>query len=250
LTVSIIFISVVTWVSWRRLVKQDRQQEKNSDVQIAAFFGSGVISYLLVFTANWLFTNPRPDIIPRLLMPMYLGVVLGLLGSWALIQEAWFSSRNWLVRMVPVLLTIISIYWYSPQMVDVITQSQENNTVIAYRWRDSQIMNALKGLPADQVIISNKAETVLMWADRPAHDLFEHLNPSFIRETAVYGSDETDVLQKTFQQGAALVIFHDFPDQLYGMYGERGRERLMTIFDGLTVFGQYPEGTIYLYPSQ
>ena len=89
-----------------------------------------------------------------------------------------------------------------------------------------------------------------MWADRPAYDLMENLNPDFMKQNSSYGSDDTDAAQRVFRQGAVLVVFNDFPDQFESIYKRRGRERLATIFDGLTIIGQYPDGTIYMYPSK
>jgi hypothetical protein len=99
-------------------------------------------------------------------------------------------------------------------------------------------------------VISNKSETVAMWADRPAYDLMENLHPGFLQDSSSYGSDSTDSAQEAFQQGAALVVFNDFNDQFEATYGQRGQERLKTIFDGLTILGRYPDGVIYIYSSK
>ena len=88
-----------------------------------------------------------------------------------------------------------------------------------------------------------------MWADRPALELFDYLTPGFVKEDFVYGLDEQDAAQREFRRGAILVIFSDFPAQFESIYRNRGKERLLTIFDGLTVLGQYPDGTIYIYPE-
>ena len=250
LIVTFLVVSVITWIAGRHLAKKDRVQKFGLDVQIAAFFGIGVVSYIAFFTVSWLFTYPQPDLIDRLLMPIYFGVTLGLLGCWAVIRNAWLSSANLFAQTIPWLLVFIAIYWYYPQLIDVIIRSYENNTVTAYRWKDSQVIHALEDLPADQLIISSKSEAVLMWADRPAYDLMENLNPDFMKQNSPYGSDDTDAAQRVFRQGAVLVVFNDFPDQFESIYKRRGRERLATIFDGLTIIGQYPDGTIYMYPSK
>ena len=154
------------------------------------------------------------------------------------------------MRIVPWLLAALLIYWYIPQIGDVIQQASKNDTVLSARWQNSQIIQAVKALPSDQVIVSNKSEMIAMWADRPAYDLMENLQLGFIKNNSPYGSDSTDSAQNAFRQGATLVVFNDFKEQFESTYGNRAKERLPTLFQGLTVVGEYPDGVIYLYSSK
>lgn len=242
-------IAAVTWIAGRRLTGKDRAIKSSPNVQLSLFFGVAVISYFVVFMATWLFTLPQTPINDRLLMPVYFTGVLGLLSCWGVLQKA-FPPTNLSLRLTPWLLAILMIYWYYPQVVGVIEESHKNDTVMAYRWRDSDVLHALKELPAGQIIISNKSETVVMWADRPAYDLMENLQPGFMKQNSSYGSDDTDAAQEAFRQGAVLVVSNDFKNQFESTYGHRGKERLATIFDGLIIAGQYSDGTIYMYPSK
>lgn len=246
LIVAFFIISAVTWVAGLRLAKRNRDCKYNPDVQMSVFFGVVTVSYIVFFTITWLFTIPPTPINDRLLMPIYFGGLLGLLGCWAVWREAWWSSANSLIRVAPWLVAIVMIYWYYPQAVRVVIQSYENNTIIAYRWQDSQVIHALQNLPAGQPVISNNSAAVMMWADRPAYDLMDNLNPDFMKQNFPYGSDDTDAAQRIFREGAVLVVFNDFPYQLDVAYGRHGRERLATIFDGLTIVGQYSDGMIYI----
>jgi hypothetical protein len=240
-------LSVITWILVRRSVTKDGDVRSDADIQLGVFFGAAVASYYIVFMATWLFTVPQTPINDRLLLPVYFFAVLALLSGWAVWQKATFPANPWM-RILPWLFALLMAYWYYPQVTDVIWESNENDTILAYRWRDAEVIRALKALPAGQGIVSNKSETVILWADRPAYDLMENLHPGFIKQDSPYGSDDTDPAQRAFRQGAALVLFSDFTNQFESTYGERGKGRLETIIAGLAVAGRYPEGVIYLYP--
>jgi len=56
-----------------------------------------------------------------------------------------------------------------------------------------------------------------------------------------------DPLQSVFcKQGAALVIFEDFPTQFKDKVGEATLAQMPGLFAGLPVYGNYPDGNIYL----
>jgi hypothetical protein len=196
---------------------------------------------------TWLFTVPQTPINDRLLMPIYFAAVLALLSGWSVWRKVISPAQPWM-RILPWLFALLMAYWYFPQVTDVIGEARQNDTILAYRWQDAEVIQALKALPAGQAIVSNKSETVILWADRPAYDLMETLQPGFIKQDSPYGSDETDSAQKVFRQGGALVLFSDFKNQFESTYGERGKERFETILAGLEAEGKYPEGVIYLYP--
>jgi hypothetical protein len=65
----------------------------------------------------------------------------------------------------------------------------------------------------------------------------------------MYGTDQRDNTQSIFcTEGAALVIFNDFPSDFRLFVGERYLNQLPNLFNGLTVYGVYPDGVIYLCP--
>jgi hypothetical protein len=242
-------MSMVLWLAVRRLINMGRNVKFDPDVQLSVFFGVGIIFYSIVLMATWLFTVPQTPVNDRLLMPVYFLTILGIQNWWAVLRKA-FLPTNLVMRLIPWLLTGLLVYWYFPQAADVITRARRNDTVLAEHWRDSQVIYNLLKLPAGQVVVSNKSEAVVMWADRPAHDLMENLHTGFVRGSLPYGSDELDSAQKAFQDGAVLVIFSDFPNQFESTYRSLGEERLATLFNGLEITGQYSDGVTYLYPGK
>ena len=59
--------------------------------------------------------------------------------------------------------------------------------------------------------------------------------------------NQIDSLQALFcDQGAALVIYNDFPTQFRNQVGEAELGQLPKLFEGLSAYGKYSDGTIYL----
>ena len=250
IAVSFLAVAAITGLAGSRRAGHDRGQGIPPDVQVATLFGLGVLFYFVVYMMTWLFTIPQPDLIERLLMPIYYGAVLGLLGCWGAWQSAWFASDRVVLRTVPWLAALVVGYWFFPQLTDVFAQSQKNDTLLSYGWRDSGLIRAVRDLPEDTLVISNRSAAVLMWADRPAFEMMDGLQSAFLDQTTPYGPDETDTTQKVFREGAVLVVFRTFPSQMEVKYGDRGVKRLESIFDGLTVLAEYPDGVIYVYPDK
>jgi hypothetical protein len=248
--VGIIAISAVTWVARKHLgVNKDKIQTV-PDVIISVFFGVGFVSYFFVFMATWLFTIPQTPINDRLLMPLYYTAIMGLVSCLAVWQGVRSTRINLILRFVPWGLILLMTYWYFPQVIDAFEETYQNDTVLSYRWRDSLIFSALENIPADVAIISNEPVAIAMWADRPAYDLLDGIDPEFMRLRIQYGSDDTDDIQRLFQQKGVLVVFDNFPRQIDLAYGKLGQERLPSLFDGLVITGQYPDGIIYRYPGE
>ncbi|MFT3895593.1 MAG: glycosyltransferase family 39 protein [Anaerolineales bacterium] len=250
MTIVFIIIVILIWRASHRLIRDDNNETFRSDMGLNIFWGIAFVSYFFVFMATWLFTVPQTPINERLLMPLYFTGIVWLLSSWEIWLHAWLSKVNGIVQIVPWLFAALLISWYVPQIDDVIQQTHKNDTVLSARWQNSQFIQAVEALPSGQAIVSNKSEIIAMWADRPAYDLMENLQLGFIKNSSPYGSDNTDSAQVAFRQGAALVVFNDFKDQFESTYGNRGKERLPTLFQGLTVVGEYPDGVIYLYSDK
>jgi hypothetical protein len=248
---TIIIVSSVAWLADRRVRKSMPQAGINSDFHIFGVFGLSSLAYVVVLALTYVFTKPAPDIDDRILLPLYPGIVMSLLGAFTCWQNAWFrNGRPWL-KIIPWLIAAVCVYWYYPTSSWEVNHYQQGQGITIYSWRDSETMKAMRDLPVDVPIVSNNAAAILLWADRPAYELMEDMPKEFINQSTPYGSDMSDRSQEAFREhGAALVIFRSqFQGQLGGTFGEKGLARLKTIFTGLVVGGQYADGTIYFYPK-
>ncbi len=244
-------VTVLTLFSVKRIM--DRQMTpaaEQGDFLIFMIFGlSAALSYIfLAFTFITFGLPARMD--DRQLLPLYISTVLSLLGAVACWQKAWLTHRQW-AQVFPWLIAGVFIYSSFPGTAAVITQAHAGGGSLAPTWKDSDLIEAVQALPQKTLIISNRPDVLLLWADRPAYDFLSSLHPNFIDQKTIYGSDPSDEAQIAFrEQGALLVIFdHNIPQEIANVYGENGRERGKTIFNGLVVDKPYSDGTIYFYPG-
>jgi hypothetical protein len=238
--------------AWRRLRKDSVEGDSKSGVNIFAFFGLSSLIFLAVLVATYLFTFPTIDIDNRMLLPFYVSTVMCLFGGFALWQSAWFEGRLRILQALPWLIAGICVVWYYPLTrgeIDFYRFGEGNGGLTAYSWDRSGTIQAVRTLPSGQPVISNDWELLLLWTGRPIYGFWNTFPSEPPLQSTAYGTDPRDSTQFVFcTQGAALVIFNDFPSQLKTQIGDSNSDQLLNLFDGLSTYGTYSDGTIYLCP--
>jgi hypothetical protein len=250
LVLAVLFIA--TLLAARRTHGGIRRARLDSAFQVACLGVLWLGAYTAFLAVDGLIMTPLPPITNRILLPLFPGLLLGLLGILSTWQHAWFHGRWRWLGALPWLLTAMAVVHYYPTTVDeVLIRYHQGVGMTAYTWRHSETMAAVRALPQDAVIISNDSYVLWIWADRTAYSLVEDLDPSFIAQDSPYGTQRSDRAQAAFHdKGAALVIFEDeFALYMETTYGEAGLTRLETLFDGLVIGGSYGDGKIYYYPK-
>jgi len=244
-------ITLATLLAERHLRKGSSQPVTKGDLQIFSIFGLSSLAYVAALVLTFLFTRPAPDIDNRMLLPLYTGLVLCLLAAFSSWANAWFRERLRWLMVIPWLIGVVIVYWYSADVLWQVKYFHKGGGDINYSWKDSETIAAVRDLPPDVPVISDKAALLLLWADRPAYEMMNSFPPDFVNQSAPYGEDEMDSAQIVFrQQGAALVLFRGhLSAELAQDYGEKGKERMDSLLEGLILLGQYSDGAIYLYPT-
>jgi hypothetical protein len=117
----------------------------------------------------------------------------------------------------------------------------------AYHWNSSPTIQVVRTLPSNQPLISNDWELLLLWTGRPIYGLWNTFPSEPPIQTSAYGANSVDRVQVIFcKQGAALVIFSDFESQYKDRVGGSSMDQLPNLFSGLTVYGKFSDGAIYL----
>lgn len=236
----------LSFLAGRKLHKNAENSHPKSDALIFIYFGLSTLAYVSVLIATYLFTLPTIDIDNRMLLPLFVGVIMGLLGAFALWQTAWFRENRRLLQALPWLVGILCVYWYIPQTRESVELYHPGRGLTAYHWNRSEIIQAVRDLPADTPVISNDWELLLLWTQRPIDGFWNTFPSDLPIQTTAYGTNPGDHVQSVFcDQGAALVIFNDFPTQFTDKVGETAQDKIPDLFAGLSIYGTYPDGTIY-----
>jgi hypothetical protein len=247
LGVALAGILALALLAQRRLNKASRVEAHNTGMWVFTFFGLSAVLYVALLLATYLFTHPTIDIDNRMLLPLYVSSVMSFYGAFALWQAAWFNGRKRLLQGLPWLLAAVCIYWYYPQTQEQVELFHHGDGLTAYRWDRSETIKAVRALPADIPVISNDWELLLLWTQRPIYGFWNTFPAEAPYQTTRYGTDSADNAQSVFcSQGAALVVFNDFPTQVRERMDESFLPQLPALFDGLTIYGNYSDGTIYL----
>lgn len=218
---------------------------RKSNLEIFTFFGLASLSSVVVLAAAYLFTLPTPDVNSRTLLPFYIGAMIGVMGAFAHWQQGLSRRIPWQPILLW-LLTLLVVYWNYPQTIKLLSRFHQGEGSIAFRWRNSETMQAVCVLHQSIPIVSNQAATILAWTNRFGYEMIQSLDADFVAGSALYGSDPGDVAQEAFCiRGAALVIFDGFPGQLTGAFGETARGRADTLLQGLVVHERFQDGAIY-----
>jgi hypothetical protein len=217
-----------------------------SSYLIPTYFGLSSLTYIAVLIATYLFTIPTIDIDNRMLLPLFVGVSMGLLGAFALWQTAWFEGRRRVFQAIPWLIGILCVLWYIPQAQAIVEVNRQDGGLTAFHWDHSEMIQAVRNLPSGVPVISNDWELLMLWTQRPIYGFWVTFPSDSPLQATAYGNNPEDKAQSFFcDQGAALVIFNDFPTQFQNNFGETAKDRIPSLFSGLSIFGSYPDGTIY-----
>ena len=131
----------------------------------------------------------------------------------------------------------------------MVTFYHKGDGLTAYHWGHSKIIQAVSALPDDQPVISNDWQLLLLWTGRPIYGTWVSFPTTSPIQSTSYGTLQSDRAQVLFcSEGAALVVFNDFSSQFPSKLGKISSEQVKRLFEGLKVFGTYPDGIIYLCP--
>jgi hypothetical protein len=242
----LLFMIILTFLAERKLHDSSRNNNPKSDLLIFFFFGLSSLAYIWVLIATYLFTLPTIDIDNRMLLPFFVSLALCLLGAFGIWQIAWFREKMRILQVIPWLVGVLCVYWYVPQIGEKIELYHPGIGLTAFHWDRSEIIQAVRSLPADIPVISNDWELLLLWTQRPIHGFWITFPSNLPIQTSAYGKNRGDVAQSIFcDQGAALVIFNDFSTQFTDRIGNNAHEMMVGLFADLSIQGTFPEGTIY-----
>ena len=209
---------------------------------IFAILHLGVIavSYVLV-------SVPKPALIGRVLLPSKITFLFGL---GILLYELGIPLfRRSFAFLLPAAILLPLVFTSLPQVQqNVTTLHTTGKGFTAVSWQDLPIIAELKALPPSIPIVSNDPDAVMFFAARPAYPLPETKDNHPVESNARFGLRTQDEAEATFRQnGAALVLFSNANIQLMRIYGEEWQATFRSLTDGLFVYYDGPDGSIFFY---
>lgn len=230
------------------------------DVKLFGVMALFVIGYLFAFVFIYIFRSPAQDVNERTLLPLYPPLLGMLFAVLSLLQRAYTVHPNrrlarLAVGCLPWLALAIGLVAYVPQTSALAEEyHQKGAGYSSAAWQASQTIQAVKQLPQDVPIISNESGAILFHTGRFAleiSELYRASETSLASPSLRYGDDLTDPSQQLFHDGgAALVLFQpSFYWQLYEINPEQAEQRMEALLQSLTLYGEFPDGSIYFYPT-
>ncbi len=216
---------------------------------VALTFSVFAACYLFALTISFLFTQPTPDLSGRILSPVYVAVWVSVFSF--LFTYADLHGKTRAIRYSPLLLTGLVIISNLPTSYAKLESLHENGEGYTNkRWQTSETIQAIMGIPPSAAIITNDSDAILLLLDRPSYDLPEILLDEPKEVYLRFGDDSTNGIERIFrEEGAALVLFRPIEWQLRPIYGDDTQARIQSLTEGLSVFFDSYDGSIYFYPT-
>lgn len=253
LNIFLIMIIAFLLVFVTAIVKSNRGFNIHRIVKIPSFqltviFLVFSFTYIVVSALAFLFSaqhEPFPN--ERLMSPILLGIILGCSSAALFVLDLYRNSR-----VLKVSLSAIFIGLFSLQIASSISYLQNlhehGDGYTSKKWQSSDLMDEVKGLPEGIDLISNEAEAILLYANRPAYRIPELLQRKKYEPYITFGEDPEDEIQQIFRiEGAALVLFDSAYWQFNAFYFHRAADRLEALTRDLYHYRKNDDGDIYFY---
>lgn len=249
LAIAAFFIATVTVMSLKKPRQKKVVQSLDSGYLIALTFSLFAVCYLFALTISFLFTQPTPDLSGRILSPVYVAVWVSLFSF--LFTYADLHGKTRAIRYSPLLLTGLVIISNLPTSYVKLESLHENGEGYTNkRWQTSETIQAIMEIPPSAAIITNDSDAILLLLNRPSYDLPEILLDEPKEVFLPFGDDSTNGIERIFrEEGAALVLFRPLEWQLRPIYGDDTQARIQSLTEGLTLFFDSYDGSIYFYPT-
>ncbi len=206
-----------------------------------------ILGNLSLLVASFIFTNPKPDINSRTLLPIQFGLVFALLALFSSVINELRLPHT--IRWICASLVLIVNLSYAHTSWNIINQYNENGGGYTSKaWHNSLTLQKLQVLPLNIPIITNQSAAVLLLLDRPAYDFCSL--PCSQNGQLRYGDDLQDPVQHIFrEQRSALVLFYPYCGIQDQPWYSDTMAQMKSLTQNLTQYFSSCDGAIYFYPS-
>jgi hypothetical protein len=248
LAVYVILLITITLGILALMKNRSREQEKDNPFG-KILIGSWlfIVCYAIVLAGSFVFASVQPDINERMLSPLLAVLFIVIPGTLFYAIQCRQLPRQTII--VPLLLVTITVSAYWPATQKILADRHEEGSGYTSRiWRDSPLMDAVRDLPADTVLISNQPAAVLLYLDRFPYDLSSVMNPISNPDLTTWGQEGSKLEQLMRDDHAALILFEPyFSDEITKMTGEGAADFIATFKQMLQPYQETFDGGIYYF---
>jgi hypothetical protein len=218
--------------------RQTGQGGIGSSAAASAFslLGLFIGAYVAVVALAYISRDVGLDLIDRTLMPISLGLSAALLCLAWLVADTWGRGRlaSWALAVVGLFIAVRGI---APTLNLATALHEDGRGYTSAGWHDSGVVRGLREIGPELEVVTNEPAAVELWTGRVAHNL---------QELEAEENSPGSVLPV---DTGALALF----DSIYGQWlivsEDETRDRVNRITQGMTVYSDYWDGTIYLVPA-
>jgi 4-amino-4-deoxy-L-arabinose transferase-like glycosyltransferase len=187
------------------------------------------LAYLLFLALSYLFASIPPDLIQRMVSPLWPAACLALLATALMLAEAlarravpgrWAASR--FVPALPyaamVLIVLVNLVYFAPQISELSARGHDQGVGYTARvYRDSPAFAQIRFEMSGRPLISDEPALLLLYTGRGAYswEAWIQGNLRAAAQSPLTGQGDS-CLDKLLRSGAALVIFPLRVEEEYG----------------------------------
>lgn len=207
------------------------------------------LSYVALLAGAFIFRDAQPDLIGRTLLPISLGLSGAAFALIWFIGETWLGGR-WAVWALAGIGAIVAVRGASPTLELVSSLHANGGGYTSAHWQDSGAIRGLREINPDLAIVTNEAAAVQLYTGRSPYNLLE-LGPLTSPPDQAGVGDVRSLAIPALPRGeGALVLFDSIYGQWLTVNEAETRARVEALTQGMTVYSDYWDGTIYLYPPE
>lgn len=240
-------VTLLVVLFWKVRRSSHHRAGVSTAVRFWGVFAVFTATYLLIYIFAYVFGKPQPDLIERLLFPVYLG------GLFTFFLSLWVASRAWgSNRIIPVLALIIAVgYGISFLQADLAYargMHADGDGYTSLAWMSSPTLALVRELPPDVPLVSNEFSVVHLLLERRTYGVTELVSNTPLPVFTRFGDSPTDDAERAFREdGAALIVFTSLRWQFDRLYPGQSDARLDAFTRGLYLYRQTSDGAIYFY---
>lgn len=246
----LLVIGLIGSALFYKVFKQPNRKTYLALVRWIILFALSAGLYIVIYFLAFALTTPPPDLYERIASPIYISVILMIFGMIFLAIELWPDKKG-LIWFSWMFLAVL-LWFYLPKTVAIAgAVGTDGGGYTAKGWRESPLIHAIQLMPDNIPIVTNEPAAVLFLTGRESIWVTEAMKIKSDNPEGAYGTSLTDLGEKVYRKGGALVLFPSFYWQLDSIYYEQTQNRLDAMLQDSVLYKDFGLNSgIYFYSKK